>query len=252
MSQLIYTRHMRKRLLLIGLVLILSVLFLTEKTSDTSQPPTVQPAKNSSLNKSQHSLTNPASLWVVVNKQRPLQPKDYVPADLVKPAVATRIGDAKVRQVTAAALQTMFAAAAQNKTPLKISSAYRSYSYQVGLYDGYVKSQGQMVADSQSARPGFSEHQTGMAADLSPLDGTCSVQKCFADTPAGKWLTANAYRYGFIIRYPAGLTAITGYDYEPWHVRYIGVELATEMHRVGVLTLEQFFDLGAAADYKAN
>jgi D-alanyl-D-alanine carboxypeptidase len=240
---------MTRRHLVIVIVVIAAVVGLTAKTSDTSYWTKPAPNTNTGFDKKKYSLSDPSSPWVVVNKQRPLSPKDYVPADLTTPKVATRTGDAKVRQATASALETMFTAAAKNDTPLKISSAYRSYGYQVTLYQGYVKSQGQTIADSQSARPGYSEHQTGMAADLSPLDGSCSVQKCFATTSSGKWLAANAYKFGFIIRYPEGLTPITGYDYEPWHVRYIGGDLANEMHKDGVLTLEQFFDLGAAADY---
>ncbi len=217
-----------------------------KNTTSTSASPTA------SFNKQQYSQSDPTSIWVVVNKQRPLQPKSYVPADLVTPDLPMRVGGQQLRQVTADAMAKMFAAAKAHGTPLRISSAYRSYSYQVNLYNGYVNSQGKAVADSQSARPGYSEHQTGLAADLSPADGSCSVAPCFASTPAGIWLAAHAYEYGFIIRYPDGHQATTGYIYEPWHVRYVGVVAATEMHTQGVPTLEEFFGLPAAPDYAAN
>jgi D-alanyl-D-alanine carboxypeptidase len=112
-----------------------------------------------------------------------------------------------------------------------------------------VQSEGQAVADTQSARPGYSEHQSGLAADLEPASRKCEVDQCFGDTPEGKWLSANAYKYGFVIRYPLGLDNITGYEYEPWHVRYVGIALSTEMHDEGILTLEQFFAISGGTAY---
>lgn len=156
----------------------------------------------------------------------------------------------QVRKATATALETMVAAAKQEDAQLNLQSGYRSYSFQISLYNRYVKEQGQSVADSQSARPGFSEHQTGFAADLGSVSHPeCDVEECFGTTLEGKWLTANAYKYGFIIRYPQNMQSVTGYIYEPWHVRYVGVELATEMHNQGIQTLEQFFGLPNAPDY---
>jgi D-alanyl-D-alanine carboxypeptidase len=215
------------------------------------EKPAPTPAATS-FNKSQYSLDDPTSIWVVANKLRPLNPKEYEPADLVTPNVPTRVAGMQLRQAAATALEQLFAAAQQNGTALRLSSGYRSYTYQVNLYNGYVKSQGQASADSQSARPGFSEHQTGLAADVGGVSGGCNVEQCFGQTAAGKWLAANAYKHGFIIRYPNGLTNITGYTYEPWHVRYVGVELATEMHNQSIQTLEEFFGLPAAPDYSAN
>ncbi|HSW74562.1 MAG TPA: M15 family metallopeptidase, partial [Candidatus Saccharimonadales bacterium] len=114
----------------------------------------------------------------------------------------------------------------------------------------YVAAQGKSVADSQSARPGYSEHQTGLAADLGGTsDPSCNVADCFADTVEGKWLAANAYKYGFLIRYPADKVNVTGYIYEPWHIRYIGASLSTEMHKSHIETLEEFFGLPAAPSY---
>lgn len=130
-----------------------------------------------------------------------------------------------------------------------LSSGYRSYNYQTSLYSNYVKNEGQTAADTQSARPGHSEHQTGLAADIEPASRNCEVDQCFATTPEGKWLAANAYTYGFIIRYPADKVDVTGYEYEPWHIRYIGAPLATELHNQGIETLEEFFGVSGGPSY---
>jgi D-alanyl-D-alanine carboxypeptidase len=204
------------------------------------------------FNKSQYSLTDPTSIWVIVNKQHQLNPKDYVPQDLVFPSVPLRVPgneSMQLRSVTATALEKMFADAKVDGIDLMLSSGYRSYTYQVGLYNGYVQSMGQAAADTQSARPGYSEHQTGFAADVEPVSKNCELEQCFGDTPEGKWVQANSYKYGFIVRYTAGNQSITGYEAEPWHIRYIGVSLATEMHNTNVQTLEQFFNVSGGSSY---
>jgi D-alanyl-D-alanine carboxypeptidase len=108
---------------------------------------------------------------------------------------------------------------------------------------------GLVAGEYLAARPGYSEHQTGLAADLSAAGQGCVIRVCFANTKAGKWLAANAWQYGFILRYPKGHTATTGYQFEPWHYRYVGVELSTQMHLTGVAVLEDFFGLPAAPKY---
>jgi len=218
-----------------------------------SKQTTTKPATGSAFDKRKYSLTDPASPWVVVNKQHPLNPATYVPADLVMPDVPLRVPgneSMQLRAETAKQLQAMFTAAGQQGLKLMLSSGYRSYTYQVSLYNGYVQSQGQSVADTQSARPGYSEHQTGMAADIEPAARTCELEQCFGDTPEGKWLATNAYTYGFIIRYTTGNDTITGYEPEPWHVRYVGTALAKEMHDKQVATLEQFFNVSGGKAYK--
>lgn len=206
------------------------------------------------FDKTQYSLSDPASIWVVVNKRRPLDPKPYIPADLRAPDIALRLPAAsssmQVRAEVADALQKLFAAAESNGTPLRLSSGYRSYNYQVSLYAGYVEKDGQVNADAESARPGHSEHQTGLAVDIGNANGACEVQRCFGDSAAGKWVEANSYKYGFIVRYPKDMTSVTGYEYEPWHLRYVGTGLSSEMHAKGIPTLEQFFNLGNAPDYE--
>ena len=200
-------------------------------------------------------LTNPTSIWVIVNKQHPLQPISYVPPDLTVPTVTLRSPgepNMQMRAVTATALEQMFAAAKQQGINLEVVSAYRSYSYQQTLYEGYVGSVGQAAADQESARAGYSEHQTGLSVDIGGVDDVCILSQCFGTTPEGEWLAANAYQYGFILRYPQGLENITGYEYEPWHFRYVGTALSEEMHKENIQTLEQFFGVSGGIVYKTN
>ncbi|HMH58829.1 MAG TPA: M15 family metallopeptidase [Galbitalea sp.] len=222
--------------------------------SAASRPPSPTPTSTSKststgFDKEQFSLTDPTSYWVVVNKLRPLNPISYAPKDLVTVPVA-HDNPAVMRSAASTALVAMFAAgAAEGAGQMQIQSSYRSYSTQVAVYNGWVRSLGQAQADRQSARAGFSEHQTGLAVDISTVPLICSLAACFGTTPQGEWLAANAYRFGYLLRYPADKTPITGYEYEPWHFRYIGIPLATEMHKEGVETLEEFFGLPAAPDY---
>jgi D-alanyl-D-alanine carboxypeptidase len=111
-----------------------------------------------------------------------------------------------------------------------------------------VEKNGWWWADRSSARAGYSEHQTGWAVDLYDSD-VCRLKRCFGRSAAGTWVAAHAWEYGFIIRYPDGAVDITGYIWEPWHLRYVGIELSTEMHETGVQTLEEFFGLGPAPSY---
>ena len=185
---------------------------------------------------------------MIVNKARPLAPADYAPADLVDVDVP-HTNAPRLRQEAADAVVRMFDAASQAGVGLVSLSAYRSYDTQTQVYGDIVGANGQAYADTISARPGHSEHQTGWAIDVGDASGSCHLQECFRDTAAGQWAAAEAWRYGFVLRYPDGGTPVTGYTYEPWHFRYVGPELATEYHDTGAATLEQFFDLAAAPDY---
>ena len=211
-------------------------------------------SQTSSFDKKRYSLNDPTSLWVVVNKGRVL-PSGFVPAHLVVPRVVLSEGSAaenmQLRSEAAAALEKLNTAASADGVGLMLVSGYRSYSTQQTVYSGYANSQGQGYADSTSARPGHSEHQTGLAADLGSTTGKCQLDKCFGDLVEGKWLADNAYKYGFIIRYQKDKTSLTGYDYEPWHLRYVGTDLAAEINKAGQ-TLEQFFALPAYTDYPAQ
>ena len=195
------------------------------------------------FNPGAYSLTKASSLWVVANKQRPLNPITY------KPEIGYFKG-VQVAKVTAAALSQMAAGMLKDKAgTLLLNSGYRSYDTQVAVHDRQVKRLGLKAGEALAARPGYSEHQTGLAADVSAAGQGCTIQVCFAKTKAGKWLAANAWQYGFILRYPDGQTATTGYQFEPWHFRYVGVELATEMKSQNITVLEKFWKLPAAPSY---
>jgi zinc D-Ala-D-Ala carboxypeptidase len=198
-----------------------------------------------------YSLTDPASPWVVVNKHRPLSPESFIPADLVQPAVRLAVSGeaALLNSTTAAAAERMFADAAAAGVVLTLASGYRSYTTQTATYNSYVTSRGRAEADTVSARPGYSEHQTGWSFDVGDGGGACSFQPCFAEQPAAVWARENARRFGFVVRYPWMLHQITGYYYEPWHLRYIGVEAAGDMQSRGVATLEEYFGLEPAPAY---
>lgn len=201
------------------------------------------------FDKTAHSLDDPASIWVVVNKSRALNPKSYAPTDLVYPDVPY-VNHQPLRREAAAALVALFAAArSEAGLNLSVQSAYRSFDTQAQVYDQDVAAHGQAYADTDTARPGTSEHQTGLAVDISAVPASCSLDACFGTTPQGRWLAANVWRFGFLLRYPADKVAVTGYTYEPWHFRYIGTDLATQLHRTGVTTLEEFFGVPGGTVY---
>lgn len=189
-------------------------------------------------------VADPDSTAVMVNKQYSL-PKEYKPADLVYPDVPfifkEKIEKRMLRREAAAALEEMVAAAKQDGIHLAGVSAYRSEATQRSLFNSYVKKDGEENARTYSAMPGHSEHQTGLAIDLSGSDGKCAAESCFAGTKEAQWLADHAAEYGYIIRFPEGKEAITGYKYEPWHVRYVGKEIAASIAERGI-TLEEYYD----------
>jgi D-alanyl-D-alanine carboxypeptidase len=212
----------------------------TGTSTPTESTPT--PTPTPTFDKQAFSNTDPSSDWVIVNKQNPLNPKNYAP-----PLVPLNLPGVKgdMRPEAAAALQQMFADyKAQSGAQLTVVSPYRSYNTQVSTYAGWVSRLGQAQADRQSARPGFSEHQTGLAVDIDT-----AVSEAFGQTPAGIWLAQNSWKYGFVVRYQQGQEAITGYEYEPWHFRYVGIPLATELKNDGFPSLETFFGYPAAPNY---
>lgn len=127
-------------------------------------------------------------------------------------------------------------AAAQEGLNIYLSSGFRSYDYQAQIYNNYCARDGQAAADTYSARPGHSEHQTGLAIDVNQIDDS------FIGTPEAIWLENHCHEFGFILRYPQGKQDITGYQYESWHIRYVGTDLATQIHASG-LTLEEYFGI---------
>lgn len=186
--------------------------------------------------------SSPESLRCLVNKMRPFAQIDWEPNDLVD------FEGQQLRAEAARAAHTMMDAAKAEGVALTVSSAYRSYAVQQQTYQHWVSVNGQRLADQLSARPGYSEHQTGLAIDFSSPEG-CRLEECYEDTRAGRWLAKNAPNYGFILRFPKGQQAITGYLFEPWHYRYLGKDLAAQYTVSGAGTLEEFLGTGAAPDY---
>lgn len=186
--------------------------------------------------------SSPESLRCLVNKMRPFAQKDWAPSDLVD------FEGQQLRAEAAQAARTMVDAAKAEGVTLTVSSAYRSYAVQQQTYQHWVSVNGQKVADQLSARPGYSEHQTGLAIDFSSPEG-CRLEECYEDTRAGRWLAKNAQNYGFILRFPKGQQAVTGYLFEPWHYRYLGKDLTARYVASGANTLEEFLGTGAAPDY---
>ncbi|MGG5173459.1 M15 family metallopeptidase [Pseudarthrobacter sp. J1763] len=220
----------------------------TAAPTSASDLPAAAPAASA---RRKFSLTDPTSQWVVVNKQRPLKPLTFAPADLVRPNVqpvaSGELG--MINSTTASAAEAMFGAAAAEGVTMVLASGYRSYASQQSLYGGYVSSRGQADADTASARPGYSEHQSGWSFDITDGSGAASFTPDFQYQPAAIWAKANAHRFGFIVRYPWMLHPITGYYYEPWHLRFIGVEAASYMASHKIETFEQYLGLPAAPGY---
>ena len=196
------------------------------------------------------ALDDPAHVWVVVNKARPLAPLSFAPSSLadLPLQMTTRSGQART-DVAAAVGEMADAAAAEGAGRIGANNGYRSYDLQVATHASHVRNSGQAGADASSARAGHSEHQTGLALDLVACDSSCGAIESFGATVQGEWIAANAWEYGFIVRYEQIGSGITGYKPEPWHLRYLGRELAAAYHQGGYHTLEEFFGLPAAPDY---
>ncbi|MGW9855797.1 zinc D-Ala-D-Ala carboxypeptidase [Staphylococcus hominis] len=163
---------------------------------------------------------------LIVNKDIGL-PSSYNPGE-----------DPKAQQ----ALQQLFNAAQKDGIQLYKISGYRSYPTQVQLYNRYAARDGKQAADKYSARPGYSEHQTGLTFDVGGVNSDKNLYASFGKTKEGQWIAKNAYKYGFIVRYPKGKEEVTGYQYEPWHLRYLGKDTATKVYQSGK-TLEEYVGL---------
>lgn len=195
------------------------------KTPEIPEEPEVKPDKNGYI-PNQTLPTEPTYIngILIANKRYPL-PSTFAPEE-----------DKTAR----AALDTMLAAAKQQGFDLNAFSGYRSFEYQTTLYNNYVKRDGADAADRYSARPGYSEHQTGLAFDIGEKGKEdLWLTEEFGETPAGQWLFAHADEYGFILRFPQNKEHITGYMYESWHYRYVGTEIAKEINKQDI-TLEEY------------
>ena len=177
---------------------------------------------------------NPNSLTVLVNKYSALG-AEFEPELVKMDAAYTTVPNAKMQPVAYEAFVKMAEAASQDGFRLYSVSAYRSYQTQKRLYQTYVATDGLELAESYSARPGYSEHQTGLSVDINTAD----FYSNFQNTDTYRWLRENSWKYGFILRYPEGKERITGYQFEPWHYRYVGVEIAQTCEEQG-LTYEEY------------
>lgn len=187
-------------------------------------------------------VDDPLSYMVLVDHRHAL-PEGFEPPDLVEADIPfdKPSGDERrlLREQAARAIEALFQAAQDDGVELIGISGYRSYDLQASIFAYQVQKKGEKEAARVSARPGTSEHQTGLAIDVADKSGKCLLEPCFGEMPAGQWLKAHAHTYGFIIRYPEDGEALTGYMYEPWHLRYVGKEVATTIYERGD-TLETY------------
>ena len=209
----------------------------TKKVSATEKTTTTQ---KSTTYKENNNETNNAKYIdgiLIVNKSYPL-PSNFVPSNTYKSAVGVKYCSTCIDNEAYSQYKLMKADATSLGLNIWIQSGYRSYELQESLYNKYVNRDGKEAADTYSARPGHSEHQTGLAFDLN------TITDDFQYTEEGKWINNNCYKYGFILRYPKGKEKFTGYKYESWHLRYVGVELANKLYNNGDwITLEEYFNL---------
>ncbi len=194
--------------------------------------------------------TIPGSYTALVNRNY-LLPSTYAPSDLTEPKIRFSFGyrddKRKLRKAAAAALEKMFRAAEKDEVILYGVSGYRSYARQQQIYNRNVASRGRSATDKISARPGSSEHQTGLTIDISARSVGCQLSQTFGSTKEGKWVAKNAHKYGYIVRYPDGKSKVTGYHYEPWHIRYVGVTVAAYLYKHS-LTMEEYYNVSCDED----
>lgn len=194
-----------------------------------------------------YDIDEPHGIYLVVNRRRPLSP-DYAPGDLVNPDLPYAKDNPQMRQAAATALVRMHRAALADGVKFSLYSGYRDYAYQKRIWENSIKVKGLAWAKAYVAPPGCSEHQSGLACDLSSSEVGMLLDEAFADTKAGKWLSLHSWEYGFILRYKKGQEGVTGYAFEPWHFRYLGQELAKELYKSGA-SLEEYFGLLSVGDY---
>ncbi|MFD2616117.1 M15 family metallopeptidase [Terrilactibacillus laevilacticus] len=213
-----------------------------EQKSETEDKPSVKVTSQKN-NDGLPVVANPDSVSVLVNKQYAL-PDNYAPKDLVYPNVPflfqNKIEKRQLRKPAAKALEKLFAGAKKDGIDLAGVSGYRSHATQTVLFNNYAKKDGKEKALMYSALPGTSEHETGLSIDVSGIDGKYAATTAFNHTKEAKWLIKHASDYGFIVRYPEGKEKITGYEFEAWHIRYVGVAISKELAKHG-WTLEEYY-----------
>lgn len=210
----------------LGLISLLCALLLLPQPAEespvlASPPPAAAPAAN--------------PLPVLIDTAHPLDPS-FTPPDL------TPAGSVLLSAEAAGAFNAMAQEALAAGVVITTASGYRSFQDQESLHGQYTLNYGQDRAREISAQAGTSEHQSGLAVDIANPDGACALQACFSQTPAGSWAAEHGWRFGFIIRYPQGAESVTGYAYEPWHLRYVGPVNALAMRDTGAPILENFLN----------
>lgn len=235
------------KLLIRDCIIIFAVLLtcFTDINRDTKIKPESTPSVHAKQNdESTHVDVNPESISVLVNNLHKL-PENYSPSELIYTDIPfifqEKTEKRKMRAEAAGAIKELFTDAKAQGISLLGVSAYRSHATQTALFQSYVSKDGYEEAKTYSALPGTSEHETGLAIDVSGGDGRCPAEDCFGGTKEAIWLEEHAAEYGFIIRYPKGKEAITGYKYEPWHLRFVGKSIALEIMEKGI-TLEEYYN----------
>ncbi|SFL80214.1 M15 family metallopeptidase [Salibacterium qingdaonense] len=216
-----------------------------EEQAETTEPKAGEQEQTTTLPSVNEDgvLQNPEALNALVNREYHL-PSDYVPEDLTVPDVRfpyeEDVPKKQVREPAAKALESLFSGAEEEGLYLFAVSGYRSYDRQESIFAANAEEDGVEAANQYSAQAGESEHQSGLAMDVSSQSADFTLTNAFGETPEGMWLKENAHEYGFVIRYPEDKTDITGYQYEPWHLRYVGKELAAALHDTNQ-TLEEYY-----------
>ena len=194
--------------------------------------------------------------WVLLNKSRPLNPIHFAPESIRAMESSASLDNSRGLRLNvdvASALEEMADLMfAEGAGQMFVNSAYRTYEYQGELFEQKAGQYGEAEALLRSAKAGYSEHQTGLAVDVSVPAQGCAIMQCFGDTVGGIWIAENSWRFGYIVRYEEGTSEITGFTYEPWHLRYIGKPLAKMYHESGMNTLEEFWGFPAAPTYPAE
>lgn len=227
-----------------------------QKPDDTTEKWAI---KKSQLNQIQVTngikyIQNPNNIAVLVNKEFSL-PVNYRAKDLIKPDVKFSFDEKNEKQLmrkeAAEALHNMFESAKKEGVEITAVSGFRSYQRQKQVFTAEVAASGAEHAQQAVAEPGKSEHQTGLTMDISSAENQFQLNEDFEKTAAGKWLAKNSAEYGFILRYPKGKEKATGYMFEPWHFRYVGVDIAKDINKRG-LTLEEYVQLARESYEKEN
>jgi D-alanyl-D-alanine carboxypeptidase len=237
-------------LVILIVFIILFVFYAIGKNNVHNQPTNPKPVV---FNSHQYSLSEPSSIWVIFNKQRPIENKNYIPPGLVSPKVListqSEYGALLLQHSVSNALTDMFNEASKEKISLALIGGYHSLMYQTSIYTGQLFSKADPSKYSNVFKPGYDETQAGLSAAIGAKNNSCNKETCFASTHEGIWLYKNAYKYGFIVRYPNNHQSSTGIEYEPWLYRYVGNQLAAKLYN-NKQSMEEFFSLPSAVNYK--